>query len=243
MVNLIEIQCGHHLGDNIINFIFFYNIKDFIENNNIVINYYCHINYHKNLLDFKCSENIKILNYENKGYVLWQGGSTPHKYYIEDKLCNMFNIFLHNYNIPILVNTFEYKDIDIIYRSKNLPDKLKNIEILVINSEPKSCQYNYNKNEWNNFLVELNKKYVIATSEKVNDDIISLDTISVKNIAAIAVNSKKIIAINTGPSIPLYNTDILNNVEVIYLFGGAGNIFKTRKIRELNNIYELSFLL
>jgi hypothetical protein len=81
----------------------------------------------------------------------------------------------------------------------------------------------------------------------VNNDILSLHDMSVKNIAALALNVKKIIAINTGPSIPLYNTDILNNVEIIYLFGNTDgkNIyhFKTRKIKLLNKLHTINFLL
>jgi hypothetical protein len=242
MEKVIEIQNGHHLGDNIINFIFFYNIKDFIETNNIIIKYYCLQQYHKNLLDFKCSENIQLFEYENKGYVLWQGGITPDQPYIEDKLCGMFNIFLNNYKIPISVNSFEYRDDDLFNRYENFDDKYKNINMLIINSTPRSEQYNYNKTSWNNFIIELNKKYIVATSEHVNNDIISLDNVSVKNIAAISLKVQIIIAINTGPFIPLFNTDILDNVEVIYVFGG-GHRFKTRKIHELNYIEELSFLL
>jgi hypothetical protein len=238
---IICVQNGHHLGDNIINFIFFYKIKNFIEENNIIIHYYCLSQYHKNLLDFNCSENIKIFEYENKGYVLWQGGNTPHMNYIEDKLCNMFNIFLNIHKIPISVNLFEYEDIDLFKRFENLDDKYKNINILIINSTPLSCQYNYNKPEWDHFIIRLSQKYLVATSQKVNDNILSLHDMSVKNIASIALKTKIIIAINTGPSIPLYNTDILNNVDIIYLFGG--NNFKTRKICGVSDINNLSFLL
>ena len=108
MSKIIETRCFYHLGDNIINFIFFYKIKDYIESNNIIIHYYCWNKYHKNLLDFKCSENIKLFDYEEKGDILWQGGTTPHKHFIEDKLCGMFNIFLNKYQIPISVNEFHY---------------------------------------------------------------------------------------------------------------------------------------
>jgi hypothetical protein len=241
-MSIIEVQNGHHLGDNIINFIFFYKIKNYIEENNITIHYYCSNQYHKNLLDFKCSENIKILDFEHKGYVLWQGGSTPDQHYIEDKLCGMFNIFLKHHNIPISVNSFEYQDQDLLNRHKLLDNKYKNIDILIINSKPLSSQYNYNKPVWDNFIVKLSSKYTLATTEKVNDSIISLADFSVKNIAAIALNVKKIIAINTGPSIPLYNTNILDNVETIYLFTSAGSNFKTRKVQTIINIEELSFL-
>lgn len=243
MSSIIEVQNAHHLGDNIINFIFFYKIKNYIETNNIVIHYYCNSQYHKNLNDFKSSENIKILNYENKGYVLWQGGSTPNSHFIEDKLCNMFNIFLQTYKIPLSVNAFEYQDPDLQTRYKNLADNYKKLDILIVNSTPLSCQYNYNKPEWDRFIINLSKKYSVATTEKVNDSILSLHDMTVKNIAAIALNSKKIIAINTGPCIPLYNTDILNNIDTLYLFGRCGSNFKTRKFICLDHLNELNFLL
>lgn len=244
MSSIIEVQNAHHLGDNIINFIFFYKIKNYIEENNIIIHYYCWSKYHKNLLEFKSSDNIKIFEYENRGYVLWQGGSTPNKNTIEDKLCNMFNIFLKKYNIPISVDSFEYQDPELFIRYENLDNKYKNIDILIINSTPLSGQYKYNKKIWNNFIIKLSQKYLIAVTEKVNDSILSLHDMSVKNIASIALKVKKIIAINTGPSIPLYNTDILNNVEVIYLFGADNNNFKTRKlICSYNQIDELNFFL
>ena len=243
MEKIIETQCGHHLGDNLINFIFFYKIKEYIEANNITIHYYCLPQYHKNLLEFKCSNNIKILNYENKGHVLWQGGTTPHQNFIEDKICGMFNIFLNTYKIPIQVNAFEYEDQDLFRRYNNLEDKYKNLNVLVINSKPLSGQLNnYDKPTWDNFIVELNKKYKIATSEKVNDDILSLEEFTVKNIASVALNVKIIIAINTGPSTPLYNTHILNNIDVFFIACQCQH-FKTRKVRLFHNLSDLSFLL
>lgn len=244
---LIEVQNGHHLGDNIINFIFFYKIKEYIESNNIIIHYYCCNQYHKNLVDFNCSNNIKILDYENKGHVLWQG-AIPQQYYIEDTLCGMFNIFLNAHNIPISVTEFEYEDLDLFVRFNNLEDKYKKIDILIINSNPLSGQYYYNKNEWDHSILRLSEKYIIATSQTVDETILSLETVSVKNIAAIALNVKKIIAINTGPSIPLYNKNILDNIEDLYLFGGYNSEtfktrFKTRKISHLSTLDELHFLL
>ena len=242
MSRILVLQNGHHLGDNIINFIFFNKIKDYIEKNNIIIHYHCLEKYHNNLTEFNCSKNIIIKEWENKGYILWQGGNTPHHHCIEDKLCGMFNIFLKDAAIPLSVNSFEYQDPELFTRYKNLDDKYKNIDILVINSTPLSSQYNYSKEIWNDFIIRLNQKYLVAVTEKVNDNILSLHEMSVKNIAAIALKVKKIIAINTGPSIPLYNTDILNSVEVIYLFGGCGQ-HKTRKIQQLDKLNQLSFLL
>ena len=241
MLNIIDAFSCNHLGDNIINFIFFYKMKEYIESNNIIIHYYCYENYHKNILEFKTSDNIKIFNYEPKGFHLWQANTHQH-YYIEDTLCQLFKDFLSLNNIPLTIDSFEYQDNDLFERYNSLQHEYKNLDILIINSQPKSGQYNYDKNIWNNFIVKLSDKYKLATSEKVNDDIISLHDFSVKNIAAIALNVKIIITINTGPSIPLYNTDILNNVDVIYMFGN-GYKFKTRKIKTMQNIEDLSFLL
>jgi hypothetical protein len=154
----------------------------------------------------------------------------------------MFNIFLKFAAIPLSINSFEYQDSELFTRYEKLHDKYKNIDILIINSTPLSSQYNYNKDIWDDFIIRLSQKFSVAVTQKVNDNILSLHDMSLKNIAALALKVKKIIAINTGPSIPLYNTDILNNVEVIHLFGGTGH-HKTRKIQQHTKLKELSFLL
>ena len=254
MTTIINVQSFNHLGDNIINFIFFYQIKEYIESNNIIIHYRCHEQYHQNLSEMNCSKNIIILPWEDIGYVLWQrtvyeickpGFSIEHIlscFSIEHILCLMFNVFLQNHNIPVQVEKFEYKDDDLLKRYYNLDDKYKNIDILIINSTPLSGQINYVRNEWNQFIINLSKKYKIVTSETVNEDILSAQHLSVKDVAAIGTNVKNIIAIHTGPSIPLHNTDILNNVENIYMFNDY-SIFSTRKIKKTQHISELSFLL
>lgn len=103
----------------------------------------------------------------------------------------MFNQFLKTYNIPIVVNLFQYQDPDLFERFNQFDEQYKNIDILVINSTPQSGQLTYSKEEWNEFLIKLSKKYKIATTEKVADDILSLNLFSVKNIASIATSVKK----------------------------------------------------
>ena len=258
-----------HVGDNIINFIFFYKIKKYIEENNITINYYCYRKYHNNLLDFKCSDNINIFdirlvefrrrhkihdklrsvsinNIQTDMYHLWQGtNNIPiDQPSIEDKLCSFFNLFLQYYNIPITKTAFEYQDEDLINRYSLLEEKYKNVDILIVNSTPLSDQYNYNKAQWDDFIIRLSKKYKVAITEKINntnENIVCMSDFSLKQIAAVALGVKKIIAINTGPSIPLYNTDILNKVDAFYLFTHGPN-FKTRKIKQLTDVQELEFL-
>ena len=244
---IIQMKCDHHLGDNIINFIFFHQIKEYIEQNNIFIHYYCGSMYVSNISEFNCSKNVIINPDIIIGYPMYnmhQASGNIQKSCGEDTLCGMFNTFLNSYSIPIMVSTFEYIDSNILERFELLDNIYKNVDILVINSSPRSGQYHYNKPEWDTFITIISKKYKTAVSEKIqnNDNAtLSLESMSVKNIAAIATRVKIIIAINTGPFIPLFNTHILDNVQQIYLFGGD-SIKKTRKIAHVSRITDLSFL-
>ena len=60
---VINLYNSFHLGDSVFIMILFYNIKDYIENNNIIINYYCLHTYHNQLNEFICSNNIKLLDF------------------------------------------------------------------------------------------------------------------------------------------------------------------------------------
>jgi hypothetical protein len=251
MTKIIKAYSNNHLGDNIINMIFFYKLKDYIESNDIKIIYRCQEQYIKNLKDFNVSDNIIILPFDdivhNDEYLLWQGNDPNHSNKnIEQTLCDMFNNFLIKNNIPISVDKFEYEDNDLLVRYKNIisnNDNYKNIEILVINSIPNSGQFTFNQEDFDDFLVKLSQKYKIATSKKVNDDIISLEDYSVKDIAAISTNVDIIIAINTGPSIPLYNKYTLDRVQKIYLLDHNSYPFNIRKVLRIKKINEINFLL
>jgi hypothetical protein len=241
----VDAYCDYGLGDSIINFIFFYKLKDYIEENNIQINYHCHEKHHNNLKNFNCSKNIKILPFEETGHCLWQGTEDLHSgKYIEDILCDMFNKFLKENDVPITLDKFEYQDQDLLDRYEKLDKKYKNLDILIINSIPNSSQFSYDKSEFDNLIIELNKKYKVATSLRVNNEILALDDFSVKDIAAAATHCNKIIAINTGPSVAMYNTDILDNIDSFYILDTTTHYkFKTRKFVKCNKLSDLSFLL
>ena len=232
-MKIIEVQNHCHMGDQIINFIFFNQIKNYIEINNIFIKYYCYERYHKNLFDFNPSNNISIhplKPYLKKYYVLWQGdlhGLNPNSPFIEDALIFMFNLFLKHFKIDIIVDKFEYDYPKIIEWYDFLDNKYKNADILIINSTPLSGQYIYNKKNWDMQIIELSKKYKILTTENVNENILSLEKLPLKDICAISTNVKYIISIDTGPLMPLFNKYTLNNVENIYIF--SCNVYKSRK--------------
>lgn len=229
-MTLLEIECAHHMGDNFINFMLFTQIKNFIEENKIIINYYCWEQYHKNLHDFNPSKNINIYHltipYRKKYYELWQGGRTstliPKKLTenVEDQMIFMYKLFVSDFNFNIVIDKWYYENLNILKWYDELPDNYKDIEILIVNSSPKSGQYNYNKNEWDMEIIELNKKYKVATTQFVSDNIISLDNLRLKDITAISIKVNYIIGINTGPLLPLFNTYTLEHVKKIYIFGG-----------------------
>ena len=243
--NVIEAYCEYGLGDSLICFIFFSQIKDYIESHNIHINYYCNIMHHRNLHEFNSSRNIRLLPYEKKGYHLWQGTENLKSgKYIEDILCDMFNKFLAFHRIPIVLDKFEYRDADLLIKSVKIENH--GIDTLIINSTPKSCQFSHDKNELNWFITELSKTRRVAVTEYLNDSIISLHDKSVRDVAAIAKTVKTVIAINTGPSLGLYNTEVLDTVENVYLLDNAHYAdyrFKTRKFTKYTSINGLYFML
>jgi hypothetical protein len=139
-----------------------------------------------------------------------------------------FNKFLENIlsrvgkkvGLPKL-KKFEYKDPELLVRFDKLKNIYKEADILVINSIPRTMQFDMEKNKkaFDNCIHELSKKYNIVTTEKVGNLPCSRDdNLSVKDIAAISTHVKYIIAINTGPLIGCLNTYALKNVKKWFEF-------------------------
>jgi len=226
----IKLNSIHHLGDNIFNLILFYNMKQYIEDNDIYIDYYCKSEYHDQIKEFNCSKNIKILDYENIGLELWIGNKDFKMNWIDNReekydtlFLKFFNEFLEKENIPIVLENLQYSDPDLLQRYKNINtkfnDKYSDIDFLIINSTPLSTQYDKNEEEWNRLIYKLNNKYKIVTTQKVEDVNCTYDDkLTIKDIAAISTSAKKIIAVNSGVVPGLFNIYTLNNIEVMYYF-------------------------
>ena len=240
---IIHCYCDHHLGDNLINIFFFSQIKQYIEQNNIEIHYYCHGQYHENVRWFLCSQNIKIFHNTQIGYDFWQGHEDLSSgKFIEDILCDMFNKFLNASQIPIVVDKFEYYEQNLFIT--DVPPPVDNIDVLVINSSPNSGQFHYDILEFNDFILALNNKYRVAVTNYVNNDVVDLSKYNVRQIASLAKHVKFVIAINTGPSLGLYNRSITEHVEAIYILDDTDHYrFKTDKFVKCKNISDLHFLL
>jgi len=231
-----------HLGDSIFNMMFFHYIKDYIEANNIIIQYYVRSCYTEEIKLYVPSENIElddmdenylmkvVKNNNTKDlFQLWIGNTedfdvTNHPEFHRDApydefLKLFFNETLEKLNIPMKMDKFEYNDPNLLTLYDTLHDKYKDIDILIINSIPLSKQYHYVESEWETYINKLNKLFNIVTTKKVDGVKCTLDdNCTTRDIAAISTKAKVIIAINTGPFAPLLNTYTLNNVRKVFIF-------------------------
>jgi len=242
-----------HLGDHIFNCIYFYSIKDYIEKENIKIFYYIPDIYLYQVSEFIPSENIILSSInEHRGTNIWIG-CDDYDYnwfkYSKSNECSGFDIFLLNFfnkfsekiKIPIKMNEFKYMDNELLLRYEALPEIYKDIDILIINSQPLSGQVDMTMNFINDMYLtinELNKKYKIVTTKKIEGINCTLDNnYTIKTIAAISTKAKMIICINTGPIVGLFNGFTLNNCKIIYYIDKT-NTYSNNKFKKINYFSE-----
>lgn len=252
--NIYNIYNKYHLGDNIFNIIFFNKILPYLKKNNIKIHYYCLKQYHKQVEEFIFDKEyiiLKELTDKIIGMEAWINNENLIKRYeLQNKIgfdryyMYFFNILCKKMRIPYCIQDLKYTDDDLLLRLDKLKnenkDILNNLDILIINSEPLSGQYKYNKKDWYNFILYLTSKFKIITTLKIDENIpCTMDLgFSCKDIAAISTNVKYIISINTGPFVGCYNEYTLKQVLKIYIF--VDNLkFEHYKISVHQNILDL----
>ena len=65
-MNILHFHENHHIGDILITIIVFYNIKDFLENNNTTIYFYIPNEHIEQVKDFVTIRDMKILDFSKK---------------------------------------------------------------------------------------------------------------------------------------------------------------------------------
>ena len=227
------------LGDSVFNMIFFTIIKDFIIYNNITIYYYTKSQYITQLHEFINNyKNIILCSFDTKSpnsIELWIDNDY-FRYKITDIINlskikkinynqyykNFFNIVLKKLNINITIYKFVYRDEDLLNRYNYISDKYKNFDILILNSIPLSGQYNYDKNTWDNYIIKLNNKFNILTTNKVEGVLCTYDDkLTIKDVASLSTKAKIVIAINSGVFPGLLNYYTLTTVKYVYIFDNA----------------------
>lgn len=234
---IINLYNEWHLGDCLYTMIYLNSIKDYVIQNNIIINFYINKDYIAQVSEFIQYDNIRLhelsnkpedsintwINYNDR-IIKWINNNRNKYNYKNNKmpyniyLTEFFTEFGKNNNLPELKELI-YDDKDLIVRNNGFNNDLKNIDILILNSIPQSGQYVYDKEKFDNFIYKLNNKYKVITSEYVDNVLCTRKyNLSVKDIAALSINVKYVIAVNSGPLAALFNVYTMKNVKKWYTF-------------------------
>jgi len=258
---IIYAKNAMHLGDCIYSLIFLYNIHDYLKKNNIKIYFYCINENYYQIADFNTLDNVKIFTINNLPnneiiFDLWIGSSDyDYNWYnaiVEptiayDKFfCKYYNNILTKMNIPVKIEKFIYKDNDLITRCRTINLLTNNyydkIDFLINNAQPCSDQFEYDLNEFNNFITKLSNKFIVVTTQKVNNIKCTRDfNLTAKDIAAISINIKNFIAIESGVFAGLYNEYLVDKSDRIifnlskynYHFCSFKNFYYKKNLGEL----------
>jgi len=263
---VIYTQNHYHLGDCVYSIIYLKNIYNYIETHNITIYFYCLNEYLDQVQDFNNSKNVIIQSTDNIPknvhiYDLWIGShtyeynwwnsfnSSEYKSY-DTFFCKYYNQISQILGIPVIIEKFIYYDNDLIDRCKSINslhnNYYANIDFLINNGYPRSGQLDYDVNQWNEFIIELSKKTNVVTTQKVPGIKCTRDfDLKVKDIAAISLEAKNIIAIESGVISGFYNVYVTEDpTKTVYTLSKCNEhncsfqnfIFK-------NGLNELYFLL
>lgn len=234
--NIYHLHNVYGLGDSVFNMILFIIIQNFIIQNNIKIFYYTKGEYLTQLQEF-INDNTNIMLYSldkkpphsielwiNNDYfkythdnVLKQSKTGKYNYNIFYE--KFFNIVLRKLNFKISINKLVYYDNNLLNRYNVISNKYKNFDILILNTNPFSGQYNYDKNTWDNYILKLNSCFKILTTTKVEGVLCTYDDkLTIKDIASLSTHAKIVIAINSGVFPGLLNYYTLTKVRQFYIF-------------------------
>jgi hypothetical protein len=264
-LQIIHTKNTFHLGDSIYSLIFLYNIHEYLQENNIYIHFYCENEHYSQIYDFNSLNNIKVFSIDSvpndkKIYDLWIGSNEyNYNWYnaivepiisYDTFFCKYYNNILKTMNIPVIIEKYIYNDNELFKRCADInlrsDNYYNNIDFLINNAEPRSGQFDYNIFEFDNYIIELSKKYTIVTTQKVENIKCTRDyNLSAKDIASISLNIKNFIVIESGIIAGLYNEYLVDNADVtIYNLSKFDYHFCSFKnFNHKKNLNELRFLI
>lgn len=207
---------GGHYGDSIFNLRFFYNNAELLKANGIYIYYYYppHITRVEELQRYVDGGCVELKNGGAPPEVaeLWMKNSIDGAT-AWDNISVYYSLFYRN-----ILRTFELEDKGVdtsLFQKEDylqgiyegLDDTYKDIDILVINAEPKSGQFAYNKEEMDSLIHTMSKRFRIVTTSPVDSTIPSTMAggLSLQDIGAVSTHAKYIFGVHSGPLIPCFN--------------------------------------
>lgn len=215
-----------HYGDNILNLKFLRNLP--LKDNNIIVHYYYNRFYIKNkneLEEYVTPEIILHNSNPPQGAIhLWMGKYPILEGYtfkiFDEYFKRFYKCIVSHMGLSGISTSLYHEDPQLLARYETLPDKYKELDILILNTPPFSGQYEYNNDEWNELSLFLHSKYKIATAQHVSDDILCTmrDSMTIHDIAAISTHVKYIIAVHSGPLMACYNAHTKSSVRKWFIF-------------------------
>ena len=243
-----------HYGDSILNLKFFYNISNIMSQNNIMIHYY-YGEWIKNIGElerYTNKETMSLHPYDecpDDAIELWMRNDVNGIGMGEfDRYYNAF------YQNILKIIGLEGKGIDTsLYQKEdyliniynNLDSKYKDIHILIINAEPKSGQFQYNKEAFDEIINSLSKKYRVVTTAPSSPNVPCTmnDNLSLQDIGAISTHAKYIFAVHSGPLIPCFNWHTKQHVKKWIIMDKGQYIFSDINNKILHTLPDLNTIL
>ena len=227
----LHIYSENHLGDSIWSIIYFNTIKTHLESFQCHIHYYVNKIYIRQLAEFISSPNITLHPLNERpptAFNIW----IAHSWNDVGKhiFTTHFHIFLAKHfdrvgRILTLPNPFKTEflydgtELNSIYET--VAPEFKDLDFLIINARPQSYQYVYIPEYWIhyiNILKSTSKCAITYPEQNLECPCTITQKYTVKTIAAISTRARYIIAVNSGPVVPLFNTLTMNNIKHMYVF-------------------------
>jgi len=245
----------YNLGDNIFNLKFLYNISNILKEKRIKVKYYYNPNAISNAEELKRyvdpdAVELKQLEKDSlpDGAIeLWMGNPI-------NSVSNMWDLDLYfPKHYKMILDKLGLSDSGIdtsLYQKEpylediyvKLDPKYKDLEILIINAEPKSRQVVYHKVLFEKMCVTLSKKYKVAITSPIegNDTIPCTykDKLMLQDIGAISTHAKYIVAVHSGPVTACFTDATKKSVKKWILFADNNTKHSETNIVVLTNNYD-----
>jgi hypothetical protein len=207
-----------HYGDNILNLKFFYVNTKLLKEKGIQIHYYYDSLYIKDIKELEryvdpTVVHLHILSEKPESAIeLWMGktinnikSSNIDKYF--NKFYKQILIYLGLAHLKIDTSLYQKEDYLLDVYEK-LDPKFKDIDIFLLNNEPSSGQFDYDKTTLDALANRLLSKKLKVVVLKPVGDIPSTNAagLSLQDIGAISTHAKYIIGVDTGALTPCYNS-------------------------------------
>lgn len=224
-----------HYGDNLLNLKFFYNLSPILKEKDIRIMYYYNAEYNKRIHELMRYVDGRTLS-------LRRLGQRPPEA-VELFMGNKIGVLNHVRNFDKYYQEFYKRILAILelepttrstslYQPEHylqplyetLHPKYHNLDILILNSQPFSEQYNYNKEAMDAMCIFLHSKYKVATTTYVNDTIPCTfeDGLAIQDIGAISTHANYIVAVQSGPLVGCCNAQAKAHVKRWFILCDSG---------------------